>query len=237
MRDPGLNTRTVYAPGLTLDDPAPPAPGDALTDPAVEDLLPGAMALYPRGPAWGTPDGQAPSLDTVLAGLMRVFLVPFADLYRRAWGLTGEPRAVTLVDSLSDWERDYGLPDACSPFDQSLAGRKAALLSKVRSTATITPQDFVQLARQAGYRIEIEEPASFECGFSECGGEHTPGDDLQHVYWIVHVYDLAVDYFVIGESTLGEDRLFAVGDADGLECLFADIAPGWTMPVFVYHDA
>lgn len=236
MRDPGLNTRTVFEPGLAPSELIPPAPGDALTDPAVEDLLPGAMGLYPRGAAWGTPDGQASSLDTRLAGVMRIFLAIFGTLYARAWGITVESRAITLVDSLTDWESDFGLPEECSAFGQSIAGRKAALLSKVRSTATITPQDYVQLARQAGYAIEIEEPATFECGFSECGGEHTPGSVLQQVYWIVHVYDLAIDYFLIGESEVSEDRLFEVRAADGLECLFDGIHPAWTRPVFVYHD-
>ncbi|BDA84958.1 hypothetical protein Sa4125_25000 [Aureimonas sp. SA4125] len=106
----------------------------------------------------------------------------------------------------------------------------------MRSVATITPQDFVRLARQAGYRIEIEEPVVFECGFSECGGEHTTGDKLQEVFWVVHVYDLGVDYFICGESECGADPLFEIFDADGLECLFADIAPGWTRPEFVYND-
>lgn len=237
MRDPGQNMLTVYEPSLASDELVPPAPGDALTNPSVEDLLPGAMGFYPRGPAWGTPDGQAPSLNTTLSGLMRVFLAAFAVLYRRAWAITVESRAITLVDSLPDWERDYGLPDACSAFGNSTAERRSALLSRVRSTATITPQNFVQLAHQAGYQIEIEEPATFECGFSECGGEHSTGGAIEQVYWIVHVYDLAADYFMIGESETGEDRLFDIRDAEGLECLFDDLFPAWTRPVYVYHEA
>lgn len=235
MRDPGRNTLTVYVATSDVDDLSPPSPGDALSTPSVEDLLPGGMALLPRGAAWGTPDGMAAGTDTKLAGLTRSLLSPFAGLYSRLFALTFEARATTLVDSLSDWERDFGLPDGCSAFGDSVAERRAALLSKVRSVATITPQDFVQLARQAGYRIEIEEPAMFECGFSECGGEHTLGDRRQEAFWIVHVYDLAIDYFVCGESFCGVTPLFEIRNADGLECLFTDIAPGWSMPIFVYH--
>lgn len=237
MRDSGINTRTVYEPSLAADDLIPPSPGDSLSAPTVEDLLPGGLALLPRGAAWGSPDGMAASTTTRLAGLTRSLLFPFADLYARLFGLTFESRAVTLVNSLADWERDFGLPDDCSAFDNSLAGRRAALISKVRSVATITPQDFVQLAHQAGYTIEIEEPATFECGFSECGGDHTTGHPAQEVFWVVHVYDLGIDYFLTGESETGFDPLFDVQDAEGLECLFANISPGWSMPVFVYHDA
>lgn len=236
MRDPGRNTWTFYEAAADGSDLLPPAPFDALTDPGVEDLLPAGLSLWPRGAAWGTPDGQAAGTDTVLAGFTRALLSPFADLYRRAWLLTRESRALTLVDSLPDWEADYGLPDACSP-DPAEAARRRALLTRVRAVATITPQDFIQLARQEGFDIAIEEPAQFECGFSECGGAHTVGDRLQEVYWIVHVYGLAVDYFRCGESECGHDPLFAVAEVERLQCLFARLAPGWTQPVYSIYEA
>ena len=235
MRDPGLNTWTVYEPSADGSDLLPPAPFDALADPSVDDLLPAGLSLWPRGAAWGTPDGRAASIDTDLAGFTRALLAPFADLYRRAWLLTQESRALTLVYSLTDWEADFGLPDACSP-SASEAARRRALLSRVRSSATITPQDFIQLARQEGFDIAIEEPAMFECGFSECGGAHTVGDPRQEVFWIVHVYGLAVDYFRCGESECGLDPLFEIIGLDRLKCLFARLHPGWTQPVYLIHE-
>jgi len=232
MRDPGLNTWTVYEPSADGSDLLPPAPFDALADPSVEDLLPAGLSLWPRGAAWGTPDGQAAGTDTVLAGFTRALLAPVADLYRRAWLLTQESRALTLVDSLPDWEADFGLPDSCSP-DPAMAARRRALLTRVRALATITPQDFVQLAHQEGFTVAIEEPAVFECGFSEVGGAHTTGDRLQEVYWIVHVSGLAVDYFTCGESECGQDRLFVIDDVARLQCLFRRLHPAWTQPVYV----
>ena len=235
MRDPGLNTWTVYEPSEDGSDLLPPAPFDALADPSMEDLLPAGLSLWPRGAAWGTPDGQAASIDMDLAGFTRALLAPFADLYRRAWQLTKESCALTLVESLPDWESDFGLPDSCSS-DPAVAARRRALLTRVRSLATITPQDFIQLARQEGFDIAIEEPCVFECGFSECGGEHTVGDRLQEVYWIVHVYGLAVDYFTCGESECGHDMLFAIDDVARLQCLFRRLHPGWTQPVYVVSE-
>lgn len=67
MRDPGLNTWTFYEPDADGGEIAPPIPGDALSNPAVEDLLPAGLACWPRGPAWGTPDGVAASADSTLA--------------------------------------------------------------------------------------------------------------------------------------------------------------------------
>lgn len=236
MRDPGRHAWTFPQAAAEASDLLPPAPFDALSDPSVEDLLPAGLALWPRGAAWGTPDGQAAATDTVLAGFTRALLLPFADLYRRAYGLTQESRAVTLADSLADWEADFGLPDECVAPGASGAARRRALLSRVRALATITPQDFVQLAAQEGFSIAIEEPSTFECGFSECGGAHSAGGRLEQVYWIVHVYSLAVDYFTCGTSECGADRLFAVEDVERLQCLFRRLAPGWSQPVYVIHE-
>lgn len=236
MRDTGLNTWTVYEPDADGGEIPPPVPGDALSNPSVEDLLPAGLACWPRGPAWGTPDGVAASHDSTLAGFTRVLLAPFAELYARLWRLVLESAATTMDASLPEWEADFGLPDACTAADQSTAGRKQAVLAKVRGIATITPQDFIRLARARGFDIAIEEPAVFECGFSECGGEHTVGDVRQEVFWIVHVYGLAIDYFTCGESECGFDPLFRIAEIDRLQCLFRDLYPGWSRPVYVVHD-
>ncbi|WAC26440.1 putative phage tail protein [Ancylobacter sp. SL191] len=236
MRDPGLNTWTYYEPVTPGGDTLPPVPGDALSNPSVEDLLPAGLALWPRGPVWGTPDGMAAGTDTVLARFTRVLVAPFRDLCVRGWSLVLESTATTMDASLPAWEADYGLPDACTAADQSTAGRKATVQARVRGNAVITPQDFVRLAYDRGFDIAIEEPDIFECGFSECGGEHTTGDPLQEVYWIVHVYGLAVDYFICGESECGFDPLFQIADIERLQCLFRQLYPGWTQPVYVVEE-
>lgn len=219
MRDSGRNTWTYYEPASDAAEVLPPAPWDALANPTVEDLLPGGLALWPRGAAWGSPDGMAAPTTSVLARFTKALLGGFADLYARLYGITQESRAVTLVDSLADWEADYGLPDGCSPA-LTEDGRKRALVARVRSSATITPQDFIQLARLEGFDIAIEEPAVFECGFSECGGQHTVGDVRQEVFWVVHVYGVADD-------GTGIDRL---------RCLFSRLYPAWTQPVYALHE-
>lgn len=236
MRDPAENTWTLLDPAPVDPDLVPPAPSDALSRPTVDGLLPAGLSLWPRGAAWGTPDGIAARDDTALAGLTRALLAPFADLYGRAWRLTEESRASTLVSSLEDWEADYSLPDPCLAEDPSTSARRAALLARVRGNAVITPQDFVRLAHDIGFEIAIEEPSVFECGFSECGGEHTVGDRRQEAFWVVHVYNLAVDYFITGESEAGHDPLFLITGIERLQCLFRRLVPAWTQPVYVIHE-
>lgn len=230
MRDPGFNTRTSIATPDAVAQPVDP-PWDVLADPTVDDLHQASMSFWPVGAAWGTPDGAAPSLDTVLARLMATLLAVFVTLYRRAFLLARESSPALLDQTLEDWERDYGLPEPCVTTAQSRAERIAHLAAKVNATPVVTPGDFVALAARYGFTVTIEEPALFECGFSECGGEHTVGDWRQEIYWIVHVDDGAVYYFTCGESEVGGDPLFSFGEAQQLLCIFKRVAPAWTIPV------
>lgn len=236
MRDGALSTITSYiappaAPADTIPDTV-----DPLSAPTVETLLPGALALLPRGAAWGTPDNEAPSLDSFHAKVWRALLVPFTDLYANAYDLTLESRALTVDVSLADWEQDHGLPDRCLPPVSTVSGRKAALLKKLRSLGTITPQDFVRLAHDLGYEITIEEPYVFECGLSECGGDHGTGSKDQEFYWIVHIQGQEVEYFRIGEGEVGLTPLFEIQGINELECVFLRDSPAVFKPVFWYSE-
>lgn len=230
MRDPGFNTRTSIA---TPEDAARDVeqPWDVLADPTVEELLPAAMGFWPPGAAWGTPDNVAPDLGSRFAGMMRALLAPFVTLYRRAFLLARESSPALLDQTLAEWERDFGLPEPCVTGEQSRTERLMHLAAKVNSAPVVTPGDFIRLAAMYGFTVTIEEPAVFECGFSEVGGEHTVGDFRQEVYWIVHVDDGAVFYFTCGDSELAADPLFSLGEAEQLLCIFKRIAPAWTIPV------
>jgi uncharacterized protein YmfQ (DUF2313 family) len=229
-RDPAYNTITTAA--SVLDDITPvSAPYDALANPENDGLISSGLAMWPQGPAWGSPDGQAMSLNSNLARLTRVFLDSFIFLYQRAWTLVRNASVSGVDELLAEWEAEYGLPDNCVVGATSVAERLRALEAKVNSQAVITPGDFIRVANAYGFTITIEEPAIFECGFSECGGEHTVGDKLQETYWIVHVTNLGVDYFTCGVSECGVDPLFDFGDADRLLCIMRRLAPAWTTPV------
>lgn len=229
-RDPGLNTVTT-APSAGIENSDVPGAWDNLAAPSNDDLIGGAVTLWPPGPAFGTPDGQAMSLDSLLAKFTRVIVSPWEWLYARAFKLVRESTVFGVDEMLSDWETEYGLPDACGADDDSVAGRLRALEVKLMAVAVITPADFVRLAASYGFTITIEEPAVFECGFSECGGEHTVGNSRQEIYWIVTVTGLAVDYFRCGESECGFDPLFSYGEAERLLCLLRQHSPAWALPV------
>lgn len=232
-RSSGTHTVTTLS-SVAADKVDIAAPWDALARPESDDLIRASVALLPQGAAWGSPDGEAISLDSWHARFVRVLLHPFLALYTRLWLLVREG-AASQSDLLLDlWEADYGLPDACTAGNGSKAERLRALSAKVASIAVSTPGDFILLASQYGFTITITEPCLFECGFSECGGEHETGNPRpEETYWEVSIVDGAVDYFTCGESELGHDRLFDLGESALLLCMLRRLAPGWTLPILV----
>lgn len=208
---------------------------DILSDPSVETMFPSGAALWPRGAAWGSPDGFALSATSVLAGFLRALLTPFGALYRRLWQLTDESRASTIIDSLADWERDYGLPDKCLVNEQTEEERRLRLRVKVRSEGTISPADFVRLAASIGVVVALEEPDAFLAGESECGSFFEVSNIALEQQWVVHVLDAPVSYFEVGVGEAGVTRLLDF-DSSAIECLFDQLAPAWTYPVYSYGE-
>lgn len=211
--------------------PKVPVPVDALSAPTNDDLIAAAQMLWPTGAAWGSPDGEAMSLSSVLGRFTRVLIDGFVWLYARAYHLALESSPQGANELLADWERDHGLPQQCLSGDQSTQLRLAALSARVRSEPVVHPEDFIRIAAHYGYEIEIVEPCIFECAFSECGGFHETGDVLDEAYWLVRVKDAAIDYFECGVSECGYDPLFDLGDTEQVLCLMRELAPGWSLPI------
>lgn len=208
---------------------------DILSAPGVETLLPSGLALWPRGAAWGSPDGEAPRTDTVFAGLTRALLAPFADLYAKSWRLIEESRSGTLVDSLEDWERDFGLPSRCVTGAQTREQRLATLRARVAGLATITPADVIRLAAGLGYVVAVEEPDAFLAGDSALNGLGELSDAALEQQWVILVRDAPFSRFEAGISEAGADRLLDF-DNGALECEIERIRPAWTLVYFNYAE-
>lgn len=229
-RNSGRHTVTLNAADPLIGDKVP-VPYDQLADPDSDRLIGAALTLWPQGAAWGTPDGAAMDLNSVLARFTRALIDGFVYMYRRAFLLAREATVSGVDELLPDWEADYGLPDICDIDEQTTAERISRLAAKVMSAKVITPEEFVRLALTYGFEVAIEEPCIFTCGFSECGGEHECGGFEDEVYFVVRIRDLRVTYFRVCESELGADPLFEYGTAAKLRCIIRQVAPAWTIPV------
>ena len=220
-----VSPENTYAP--------PPPQADILSDPADETAAGFLTALLPKGAAWGTPDNQALDPGSVLAGFWRAIGSAFGDVYRALFGVVLESTATTLVNSLDDWELEYGLPDPCLGPDATIDERMRSLLRKVRSGGTVTPADFIQLAADAGYSITIEEPTPFRMGASAMGGSEALGGGYPSEYvWVVKVPGVSVTPFRMGVGRMGATPLGKLGLPDDLVCLFNALKPAWTKIVF-----
>lgn len=231
--NPGRLAGGVYQLAPFSDWPVLTDQTDALAAPDAAVLAPTLAAVLPLGAAWRSPDGAAFDDRSRLGGLLRALAGALGLLYRRVFRVGQESTASTLVDSLEDWEAEYGLPDPCLGESQTLTQRQRALLLRVRSAATLTPGDFIRLAAGLGYEITISEPRPFATGFSWCGGPDGTGSAAQF-FWVVHVRGVASKRFETGASRTGLDSLLDIARPVDLECVFRAIAPAWTRVIFDY---
>ncbi|PTT59353.1 phage tail protein, partial [Pseudomonas sp. HMWF007] len=113
--------------------------------PTAADYLEQLKALLPPGQAFPRESG------TTLHNLLDGMSVELARADSRAETLPEEANPATTIELLGDWERVVGLPDKCSgALEETLQGRRSALLAKLTSTGGQSPSYFIQLAATLG---------------------------------------------------------------------------------------
>lgn len=202
-----------------------------------DDYAAALTALLPSGPAW--PREPESVLMRVVRGLGGVFGFVdgrAADLIERE----SDPRAT--IELLPDWERNFGLPDACVAERITVADRQKALVVKMTTLGGQSREFFIDLAASIGYTIRITEYAPFMCGVSECGDTRDEFDDPRwqvgppeiRFYWTVHVGLARLTWFRAGAGEVGVDHHLEIGLATDLECLLRRYKPGHTDVLFDY---
>lgn len=217
-----------------LDRPVPSVT-DILSDVSTDRLLPQILADTPRGAAWGTDEaGDGRGASPLLRGLWRTIAGVAADAYRAAFDTAVQcfPSAISL--SLEDWERDLGLPDACSSRLGGAPDRIAAVRAKYAAQGGSSPGYFICVARSLGYPISIEEPEAFRCDESECGGPDEVALIGLDAIWIIRILGYRETWFYPDDGRVDETPLEGYVPADDLECLFRRIAPKHTQMIFLY---
>lgn len=183
-------------------------------------LLPPGQA-FPRDP------------DTTLHDLLDGMSIELSRLDSRARLLLQEANPTTAIELLPDWERVAGLPDKCSGvLEETLQGRRNALLTKLTSTGGQSPAYFVELAESLGYTVTIEEFRPFRAGMSVAGDALTNGP-WAHT-WLIRAPAASITEFRAGLSVAGE-RLRTWGN-DTLECKVNQLKPAHTIALFAYGD-
>lgn len=186
--------------------------------------------LLPRGAAWDfAPDGT-------FSRLLEALAAEFSQIDVRAIELMDEADPRTALETLIDWERVAGLPDACTGQPDNVRERQIALVEKLTSVAGQRPTDFIDLAARIGFEIDIEEHCPLRTGFRV-------GDRCKDEAWafawtvIVQPFDgagrpvLAIAHFKVGDPV--GTRVRGFGSLD-LECVIRRAAPAHTNVIFAY---
>lgn len=127
------------------------APLHCPTQPEVRDA---ALALLPRGRAWGTHDG-GPWPNSVLYDFWSAVGAFFAYLYARVCKLRYEFFCRTHDETHDLWMLEYGLPDSCDPYPD--------LCSKVTAIGGARCEDYKLVAAAAGWSVTCRSILQ-ECG-------------------------------------------------------------------------
>lgn len=195
--------------------------------PTAADYLEQLKALLPPGQAFPREAG------TTLHDLLDGMSIELARVDARGNALPLEANPSSTVELLTDWERVAGLPDKCSgTLEETIQGRKQALLAKLTSTGGQSIAYFTELAAALGYEVTIEEFRPFRAGLSRAGDALTNGAWM--FTWRVRAAATAIISFRAGMSVAGE-RLRTWGN-DTLECKINQLKPAHTVALFAYGE-
>jgi uncharacterized protein YmfQ (DUF2313 family) len=159
--------------------------------------------------------------------------IELARVDSRAGVMPLEANPSTSAELLPDWERVAGLPDKCSgALEQTLQGRRNALLAKLTSTGGQSAAYFIEIAAVLGYTVTIETFRPFRVGRSRVGDLLTNGPWA--FTWLARAPEVSVTSFRVGQSAVGE-RLRTWGN-DTLECKLNQLKPAHTIAIFAYGE-
>lgn len=188
------------------------------------------LQLLPRGPAWEFEPGGA------FASLLEALAAEFARLDVRVIRLLEEADPRTALETLIDWERVAGLPDACTGAPDNVGERQVALFQKLTGLGGQAPADFIDLAARIGFEIDIIEHRALRTGF-QVGG-HANDEAWVHAWTVVvQPFDgagrpvLAMAHFKVGDPV--GTRVRGFGSLD-LECVIRRAAPAHGTVIFAY---
>jgi uncharacterized protein YmfQ (DUF2313 family) len=205
------------------------------------DYAQAMLALLPQGQAWPrSPQGTLALTINGLANYWGFVDGRAADLLE----IESDPRAT--VELITDWERNWGLPDPCRKNPPTaLNARRAALVYKMTLLGSQSRAWFIGVAAMLGYTITITEFSPYMAGVSHCGdrrGIYNPDDPTRYYwalgprenryYWVVHVDAAKFAKFYVASSQTGIDRLLAIIGPDDLICIFERWKPAHTQIVW-----
>lgn len=126
------------------------------------------------------PPGRAlayePGAGTNIEALLSAFSQEAARMGADADAFEDELDPRTCVLMLPDYERNFGLPDDCSPIDQTVPQRRQALIARMTENFTLTQANVIALAATLGIVVTVTTYKQPRCGLAICAA---PCNSLQ----------------------------------------------------------
>lgn len=184
------------------------------------------LKLLPKGAIW---DGVP---------LFKALLKPLAQaleyLEGRMLDLINEARPLSAVETLEDWENDWGLPDPCTGQLPTIYQRQIALWQKIVDDGGQRDIDYMEIAARMGYSITIEELQELPQGAPAPQFGSLTGRWRE---WVVHINSAQNQTYFRQEATTEsttEDRIDASSHFN-LECVIRRLKPAHTKVYFNYN--
>jgi len=186
------------------------------------------QSLLPRGRAWNRND------ESDLTGFLYGQAEEFARVDNRSSDLLQERDVRLASELLIDHEIDLGLPDSCSPENETIQERRLAAHGRLIALGQQNPAYFIELAAAYGWTIAITEYSAFICGEHEAGDEC--GDSENFFYWKVAVTVSGgnIIYFTCGSSECG-DLLAFLNGVDSTICALNKYKPAHTTILWEFN--
>lgn len=165
----------------------------------------------PPGLAWPR------ASDSHMAALMRGIATELTRIHDRAQQLIDESLPSHVIDTLERWENDYGLPDKCTPADQTTEERKDALIQKYRIYGSQSREFQITLCEALGCQASITEYTVRR--YASTYGTNYSGQDWAFV----------VQFNIVLPETDNEDGLKQV-----LECTLRRVLHSHKYAIFNY---
>lgn len=187
------------------------------------DYLRLLQSLLPRGRAWRFKSGSS------FTQFLQASADELARIDARSFDLLNEADPRITDELLTDWEKEYDLPDDCFLADKSITERRQDIFSKLITVGQQYRQYFIDIAAALGYTITITEFTPFWMAIGAMGD--SIGEQTNLFWWRINIIDS-------GSSSGAFNNEFGKGfnvfdlSFDNLECLFNKLKPAHTRLLF-----
>lgn len=174
-------------------------------------------------------------VGTVIYNLLLSLAYTYSRFDDRADDLINEMFPQTVIESLDEWELEYGLPDPCyGDVELTTEERQKILLTKFASIGGQNPEYYINIASNLGFTVEIVEFNGARYTIDEY--TTTAYGLTSHPYvWHVNVSGVETIYAKYSTDRYATTQYSKLGiDTSILECVINELKPAHTQVIFNY---